>query len=98
VDTNITKIALDTHKKQHTVAWVNYQTGETDVFTVLNTNKDITKMVKKLRKKTGSQHPPVAKITEFLVKLDKLPGIAIRPDEVSLYAGVLGGCAELSVT
>ncbi len=55
MDTNITKIALDTHKKQHTVAWVNCQTGETDVFTVLNTNKDITKMVKKLRKKTGTK-------------------------------------------
>ncbi len=55
MDTNITKIALDTHKKQHTVAWVNCQTGETDIFTVLNTKKDITKMVKKLKKITGSK-------------------------------------------
>ncbi len=55
MDTNITKIALDTHKKQHTVAWVNCQTGETDIFTVFNTKKDITKMVKKLKKITGSK-------------------------------------------
>ncbi len=50
---SITKVALDTHKNQHTGAIVNCETGEMDVFTVKNTVKDIKKMVVKLRKRSG---------------------------------------------
>ena len=49
VDTTITKVAMDTHKKQHTVAWVNCETGETETVTVKNNSKDIKKMVRKLK-------------------------------------------------
>ena len=56
MQSNITKIALDTHKKQHTVAWVNCDTGQTDIFSVNNNKKDITRMVNRLKKMTkGSQ-------------------------------------------
>ena len=48
--TSITKIAMDTHKKQHHVAWFHPKTGELQVFTVNNTVKDLAKMVKKLSK------------------------------------------------
>jgi hypothetical protein len=39
---------MDTHKKQHQVAWFHPETGELQVFTVNNTSKDLAKMVKKL--------------------------------------------------
>ena len=45
MEQSITKIAMDTHKNQHTVAFVNLETGETEVFTVKNNAKDIKKMV-----------------------------------------------------
>jgi len=55
VENTVTKIALDTHKKQHTVAWVNGETGETEVFAVKNNAKDIKKMVKKLNKVSSTE-------------------------------------------
>jgi transposase len=55
VENTITKVALDTHKKQHTVAWVNCETGQTEVTTVKNNSKDIKKMVKKLKKASSSE-------------------------------------------
>jgi len=55
VETNITKVAMDTHKKQHTVAYVNLGSGETEIFTVKNNHKDIKKMVKKLSKQLASE-------------------------------------------
>ena len=54
MDKSVTKVALDTHKKQHTVAWVNCETGQTDVFTVKNNLKDIKKMVRKLKKESST--------------------------------------------
>jgi transposase len=51
VEKNITKVALDTHKKQHTAALLDCETGETEVFTVKNTLKDIKKMVAKIKKR-----------------------------------------------
>ena len=55
METTITKVAMDTHKKQHTVAYVSLETGETEVFTVKNNAKDIKKMVKKLSKQLGPE-------------------------------------------
>ena len=55
MENTITKVALDTHKKQHTVAWVNCETGQTEVTTVKNNSKDIKKMVTKLRKASSSE-------------------------------------------
>ena len=52
METTITKIAMDTHKKQHHVAWAHPETGHVQVFTVNNTVKDITTMVRKLSKQT----------------------------------------------
>lgn len=45
-----TYVAMDTHKKQHRVALLYSQTGEIQEFTVKNTVKDITKMVKRVKK------------------------------------------------
>lgn len=50
--TNITYVAMDTHKKEHAVAVVDAETGELKVFTVKNTAKDITQMVKKIQKQS----------------------------------------------
>ena len=52
--TTITYAAMDTHKKEHTVTWLDPQTGETEVFTVLNNTKAIKKMVKRLQRKAPS--------------------------------------------
>ena len=52
---SITKVALDTHKNQHTVGFVNPETGETEVFTVKNNAKDIKKMVRKLARQSSGQ-------------------------------------------
>jgi len=49
VKTSITYVALDTHKKQHHVAWVHPDTGEIQQFTVANLPREIERMVKKLR-------------------------------------------------
>lgn len=54
METSVTKVALDTHKKQHTVAWVAPETGEVEVFTVKNNLKDIRKMVRRLKKATAN--------------------------------------------
>lgn len=55
MDKSITYVALDTHKKEHVVAWADSQTGEVAVFTVRNTVKDITKTVKKLQRKASGE-------------------------------------------
>lgn len=52
---SITYVAMDTHKKQHTVAVVYSDTGETKEFTVKNTIKDISKMVRKIKKLSSGQ-------------------------------------------
>ncbi len=51
----ITRVALDTHKNQHTVGFVNLETGETEVFTVKNNAKDIKKMVRKIAKQSSGE-------------------------------------------
>jgi len=57
VKTTITHVAMDTHKKQHQVAWVHPATGEIQEFGVPNTVRDIERMVKKIRKQaTGEIH------------------------------------------
>lgn len=50
MDSSITYVALDTHKKEHTVAWADPQTDQVAVFAVRNTVRDIAKMVKKLQR------------------------------------------------
>lgn len=55
--TMITYVAMDTHKKQHQVAWMNPDTGEIQEFAVANTPHEIERMVKKLRKQApGAIH------------------------------------------
>ena len=46
---------MDTHKKQHVVAFVNLETGETEVLTVKNNAKDIKKMVRKITKQSSGK-------------------------------------------
>lgn len=48
--TMITYVAMDTHKKQHQVAWVHPDTGEIQEFAVANTPREIERMVQKIRK------------------------------------------------
>ena len=55
METTITYAAMDTHKKEHTVAWLDPQTGETEIFTVANNAKSIKKMVKRLQRKASSR-------------------------------------------
>ncbi len=55
MENTITKVVMDTHKKQHTIAYASLETGETEVFTVKNNTKDIKKMVKKLSKQLGTE-------------------------------------------
>jgi len=55
VENSITHVAMDTHKKQHAVAWADPDTGEIQVFTVKNTPKDIQKMVKKIQRKAPGE-------------------------------------------
>ena len=52
---NITYAAMDTHKKQHTVAVMYGDTGELEQFTVKNTSKDLKKMVKRLQRKAPEE-------------------------------------------
>ena len=46
----ITYVAMDTHKKQHSLAVLATETGETIEMTIANTTREITKMVKKIKK------------------------------------------------
>jgi transposase len=55
VNTTITYAAMDTHKKAHTVTWLDPQTGETELFEVPNNAKAIKKMVKRLQRKAPSR-------------------------------------------
>jgi len=55
MNTRITHVAMDTHKKRHKVAMLDQQTGEIREFTVNNLAKDIAKMVKKIKKQSSGQ-------------------------------------------
>jgi len=55
VNTSITHVALDTHKKQHQVAWVHPDTGEIQEFTVLNQTREIERMVKRIRQQSPGE-------------------------------------------
>lgn len=55
MDNSITYVAMDTHKKQHAVAWTHPETGQIQVFTVKNTPRDIAKMVKKIQRHTPGE-------------------------------------------
>jgi hypothetical protein len=55
VKTSITHVAMDTHKKQHQVAWVNPETGEIQAFSVVNTPREIERMVRKIRKQAPGE-------------------------------------------
>src|SRR5574340_1670343 len=46
---------MDTHKKQHQVAWVHPDTGEIQEFTVPNTAREIERMVKKIRRQAPGE-------------------------------------------
>ena len=51
MENNITHVAMDTHKKEHVVTWADPRTGQLETFTVRNTDKDLTKMVKRFQRK-----------------------------------------------
>lgn len=53
--TSITHVAMDTHKKQHQVAWVHPDTGEIQEFAVANTPQEIGRMIKKIRKQARGE-------------------------------------------
>jgi hypothetical protein len=55
VKTSIAHVAMDTHKKQHQVAWVRPQTGEIQEFSVANTPREIERMVRKIRPQTPGE-------------------------------------------
>jgi transposase len=55
VNTSITYVAMDVHKKQHEVAWVNPKTGEVQTFTVRNTEAELTKMVQRIRRQVSGE-------------------------------------------
>ena len=80
VKTSITHVAMDTHKKQHQVAWVHPDTGEIQEFTVPNRLREIERMVKKIRKQApGEIHICYeAGLCGFVLKrrLDKLGCVA----------------------
>lgn len=46
---------MDTHKKEHAVAVAYPDTGELEVFTVKNTVRDVTQMVKKIQRKAPNE-------------------------------------------
>lgn len=50
---SITYVAMDTHKKQHTVAVVYSGNGELQNFSVKNVVKDIAKMVRQIKKRSA---------------------------------------------
>lgn len=53
--TMITYVALDTHKKQHSVAVVYPHTGELAEWTVRNTRKDVVQMVRKIKRQAPGE-------------------------------------------
>jgi len=55
VKTSITHVALDTHKKQHQVAWIHPETAEIQEFTVANTAQELGRMVKRIRKQAPGE-------------------------------------------
>ncbi|HOX60268.1 MAG TPA: IS110 family transposase [Candidatus Anammoximicrobium sp.] len=55
MQTSITYVAMDTHKKQHQVAWGHPETGAIQQFSVPNTPREIERMVKRLRKQTPGE-------------------------------------------
>jgi len=55
VNTSITYMAMDVHKKQHEVAWVNPKTGEVQTFSVRNTEAELTKMVQRIRRQVSGE-------------------------------------------
>jgi transposase len=55
VSTMITFVALDSHKKEHAVAVVYPHTGELAQWTVRNTQKDVAKMVKNIKRQTPGE-------------------------------------------
>jgi len=55
MENSITYVAMDTHKKEHRVTLLDSQTGEVQEFTVQNTLKDITRMVKRIQKHSVGQ-------------------------------------------
>ena len=57
MDTSITYVAMDVHKKQHEVAWVNPKTGEVQTFTVRNTEAELTKMVQRIHWQVSGEIP-----------------------------------------
>jgi len=55
VSTMITFVALDSHKKQHSVAVFYPHTGELAEWTVRNTQKDVVQMVKKIKRQVPGE-------------------------------------------
>lgn len=53
--TTITYVAMDVHKKQHEVAVMYGDTGELQRFTVANTEKELAKMVKRIRRQSPGE-------------------------------------------
>jgi transposase len=55
VNTTIAHVAMDTHKKQHHVAWLHLGTREIQEFTLANAAGEIERMVKKIRKQVPGE-------------------------------------------
>jgi len=55
VRTSITHVAMDVHKKQHQVAWVCPDTGEIQTFSIANTEKELARMVRRIRPKGAGE-------------------------------------------
>jgi transposase len=55
VKPSITYVAMDTHKKQHRVAWVHPNTGELQEFSVANTAREIERMIKRIRRQAPGE-------------------------------------------
>ena len=53
--TMITYVAMDVHKKQHEVAVMYGDSGELQRFSVANTEKELTKMVKRIRRQSSNE-------------------------------------------
>jgi transposase len=55
VKNSITLAAMDTHKKDHSVAVIYPDTGELEEFTVRNNVQDVTRMARRVAKKAGGK-------------------------------------------